>query len=95
MHIEGSIVSLTPTVVTEKIPTINPSSTLNMTTVHEDSAQKDGELDDLISAIKTGKAFFQGFLPSRRQRSKNPAVPEQSATSTSPKHSRKNTSNRV
>jgi len=34
-----------------------------------DSQNNDGELDDLISAIKTGKAFFNsGFQPQRRQR---------------------------
>ncbi len=35
------------------------------------SPDKDGELDDLISAIKTGKAFFtQDFTPQKRQRNK-------------------------
>lgn len=33
------------------------------------STQNEGEFDDLISAIKTGKAFFnQGFEPQKRQR---------------------------
>ena len=35
-------------------------------------AENQGEFDDLISSIKTGKAFFnQGFAPQRRQRTKS------------------------
>lgn len=43
--------------------------------------QKDGELDDLISSIKTGKAFFQqGFAPQKRQRHKGNSFSKESET---------------